>query len=110
MQLVYRALKADELPTASSMLARYMTEDFRDLRGFEWGWLHQLCDGQSRTVMQPGDGGKRITRVAVSPGGSRAAAVPSDGREILILDPATGRLVNRITPPDTVVGSMTFDA
>jgi WD40 repeat protein len=110
MQLAYRELRADQIPAAAAMIARYASDEFREMRGFEWGWLWQMCHGPSRLLVAPADGARSITRLAISPGGSRAAAVRNDGEEILIVDTTTGRIVRRITPPCQISGSIVYSA
>lgn len=59
---------------------RLLNDCPKELRGWEWRYLRQLCDGPLQTIPTPENGAAAWFRVAVSPDGRLAATASEDPR------------------------------
>ncbi|MBL9127417.1 MAG: hypothetical protein JNL97_07215, partial [Verrucomicrobiales bacterium] len=81
MKLAQHLLEAYDLEHALEIVDRYRpaSTDTDDLRGFEWRYLWQLCQGDPHDFLA-GEVGSPWT-LAVSPDGTLVAAASDDGRD-----------------------------
>lgn len=95
------------IPRMKALLARQVPKPGqRDLRGFEWHYLHRLCHAERR-VLEPGIGA--LTALAVSPDG-RWMAVGGRNGDLAILAAESGEVVRRLPSHPYEVNGLAFRA
>jgi WD40 repeat protein len=98
VRLAQRAWQGGDPATALRLLAAYESEEFADLRGFEWHLLWRSCRGDSRPLLgaPAGTAAKPVALLAFSQDGRRIVLVPEEDRRATVVDVAGARSIGRI--------------
>jgi WD40 repeat protein len=98
MRQVHTAWREADLRRAEDLLKNWLPRpDQKDLRGWEWYYLHSLCSGNRTFAGHSG----RVTSVAYSADGrwlASAGGEPGQRGEVKLWDTATGRLLRTLPP------------
>jgi WD40 repeat protein len=109
IHLAQRACDDAHLGRARELLAQQTPDHTggHDFRGFEWHYLHRLCNSGAPTL----HAGQPVRGVAFSPDGTRlAAAVQGDKAVVTLWDPATGRVVRSLAGRAGRINGVAFSA
>ena len=98
MNLAQRALEADEVGLALSLLNKHRptSKSATDLRHWEWRYLWQLCQPDMSFSLRRDSA--RIDAVAISQGG-RLLAVPTGGSKVTLWDLTAKRPMTEVPAP-----------
>ena len=104
LQVASQALASHDLGLARRMVAAQIPErGEKDLRGFEWSLLNQLCAGQETMTLSGHTG--TVTCIAFFPDGKRLVSGAMGGSAI-IWDLATGKRLTNFVADSQVVWSV----